>query len=120
MLKLRILNKKLKELVEKNIELLCPDRLLYYNFKPGYVYPHRNNKIIQLTNKVHIYMWHYYPDYNQWLWNYILNKQIYFVIDELNNRRVSFCYNMMKNKPMKYLKIMNSNLTGLYLNGLVA
>lgn len=99
---------------------MCPNRLLYYNMKPGYVYPNRNNKIIQLTNKVHMYLWHYYPDYNQWLFNYIINKEIYLVIDELNNRRTSFMYNMIKFKALKYLKVMNMSLTGLYLNGLAA
>lgn len=88
--------------------------------KPGYVYPSRNNKIIQLTNKVHMYLWHYYPDYNQWLFNYIINKEIYLVIDELNNRRTSFMYNMIKFKALKYLKVMNMSLTGLYLNGLAS
>jgi len=42
------------------------------------------------------------------------------VIDELNNRRTSFMYNMIKFKPLKYLKVMNMNLNGLYLNGLAA
>lgn len=46
MTKLRVLSKLLKDFVEKNIEYLCQERLLYYNFKPGFVYPQRNNKII--------------------------------------------------------------------------
>jgi hypothetical protein len=116
----RLINTKFKKVVEAKIQKLCPSRLLYYNMKPGYVYPSRNNKIIQLTNKVHMYLWHYYPDYNQWLFNYIINKEIYLVIDELNNRRTSFMYNMIKFKALKYLKVMNMSLTGLYLNGLAA
>ena len=72
-----------------------------------------------MTNKVHLYMWHYYPDYNQWIFNYILNKEIFLVLDEVNNRRVSFAFNMFKFKKLKYMKFMNLNLTGLYLNGLV-
>jgi len=115
---LRLLSKTFKEFIEKKVHLFCKDRLLYYSFKPGYIYPARNNKIVQLTNKVHLYMWHYFPDYNQWLFNYIIDKEIYFVIDELNNRRVSFCYNMMKYRKLKYLKVMNTNISGLYVNGL--
>lgn len=46
MTKLRFLSKTFKDFVERQIEHLCPDRLLYYNFKPGFVYPQRNNKII--------------------------------------------------------------------------
>ncbi len=46
MTKLRVLSKSFKDFIEKNIENLCQERLLYYNFKPGFVYPQRNNKII--------------------------------------------------------------------------
>ena len=42
------------------------------------------------------------------------------MLDEVNNRVVGFAHNMFKNKKMKYMKFMNLNLTGLYLNGLVA
>ena len=120
MMLLRSLSKKFKEFVENKVGTMCPDRLIYYNMKPGFVFPLRNNKIIQLTNKVHIYLWHYYPDYNQWLFNYILNKEIYFVMDELNRHRIVYAYNMFKFKKLKYCKIMNMNISGLYLNGLVA
>ena len=41
-------------------------------------------------------------------------------MDELNGRRAVFAYNMFKFKPLKYCKIMNMNISGLYLNGLVA
>ena len=61
----RMLSRKSRKIIENKIDVYCPtDRILYYNMKPGYVYPTRNNKIIQLTNKVHMYLWHYYPDYN--------------------------------------------------------
>jgi hypothetical protein len=117
----RMISKGTRKIIESKIDLYCPtDRLLYYNMKPGYVYPTRNNKIVQLTNKVHLYLWHYYPDYNQWIFNYMLNKEFYLVIDELNNRRTSFIFNIVKFRPIKYLKIMNMNLVGLYLNGLSA
>ena len=114
------LSKAMKNFVETKIQFFCTDRLFFYSFKPGYVYPARNNKIIQLPNKVHLYLYHYFPDYNQWVFNYILNKEIYLVMDELNHRRTTFCYNIFKYKKIKYLKIMNASIVGLYLNGLVA
>ena len=88
--------------------------------KPGYIYPTRNNKCLQLVTHVHLYLWHYYPDYNQWLFNYMLAPHIkfYLVIDELNARRVSFMFNVVKYQPIAYLKICNLTLSGLYLNGL--
>lgn len=117
----RMLNRQSRKLIETKIDVYCPtDRLIYYNMKPGYVYPTRNNKVVQLTNKNHLYLWHYYPDYNQWIFNYILNKEFYLVIDELNARRVSFIYNILKFQPIKYLKVANMNLAGLYLNGLAS
>ncbi|CDW75764.1 UNKNOWN [Stylonychia lemnae] len=116
----RRLSKQMKYFVESKIQFFCPDRVFYYNFKPGFIYPARNNKIIQLPNKVHLYLWHYFPDYNQWLFNYILNREIYLVMDELNHRRTTFCFTIFKNKKIKYLKLMNGSIIGLYLNGLAA
>eukprot|EP00347_Sterkiella_histriomuscorum_P003974 403362225 len=116
----RKLGKKMKQFVETKIQFFCPERVFYYNFKPGYVYPTRNNKIIQLVNKVHIYLYHYFPDYNQWLFNYVMNREVYLVMDELNERRTTFCYNMFKHKKIKYLKLMNGQIRGSYLNGLAA
>ena len=116
----RRLCKPLKLFVESKIHNFCPERPFHYKFTPGYVYPARNNKIIQLPNKVHISLYHYFPDYNQWLFNYILNKEIYLVMDELNHRRTTFCFTIFKFKKIKYLKIMNSQIVGLYLNGLAS
>jgi len=107
-------------MIEQKMPKLCQSRLLYYNMKPGYVYPARNNKIVQLTNKVHLYMWHYYPDYNQWLFNYIVGKELYLVIDELNQKRLSCIKNMLSFVKMKYLKVMNMRMTGIVINGLAS
>lgn len=95
MLKARLLDRRMRHLIETKIDYLCRDRLLYYNMKPGYIMPQRYFKIIQLTNRVHIYCWHYWPDYNQWFLNYIMppereatkqTREVYLVIDELDSR----------------------------------
>ena len=99
---------------------MCPERILYYNMKPGYVYPQRNNKIVQLTNKVHLYFWHYFPDYNQWLFNYIIDKEIYLIMDELNTDKVSKLKGMLAYQPIKYLKIVHMPCASRAINGLTA
>lgn len=91
--------------------------MLYYNMKPGYVFPLRNYRIIQLTNKVHIFVWHYWPDYNQWLFNYIINRdQIYLVCDELDCRRLNFMCKVFKGVKLEYLKFANCRVTGQQLS----
>ena len=46
MMLLRCLSKKFKQFIEGKIANLCPDRLIYYNMKPGFIFPLRNNKIV--------------------------------------------------------------------------
>ena len=41
-------------------------------------------------------------------------------MDELNCKRISFAYNMLKFKKLAYLKLMNLTIAGLYMNGLAA
>jgi hypothetical protein len=72
-----------------------------------------------LTNKCHLFFYHYYPDYNHWLLQYIFGKELYLVIDELNMRRITILANTFKGKPIKYLKILNGGITGAMLNYLV-
>lgn len=50
----------------------------------------------------------------------MLAGDFYLVVDELNSRRLSFVYNQCKYRKIKYLKVANCNLIGLYLNGLSA
>ena len=116
----RLLCKNFKYLIEAKINKFCPERVLKYSFKPGFIYPTRNNKIIMLPNIVHIYLYHYFPDYNQWIFNYVLNREFHLTMDTLNHRRTTFCYTIFKFKKIKYLKLVNLGIVGLYLNGLVA
>lgn len=46
MVKVRLLSRPVRKLVEQKIALLCPQRMLYYNMKPGYVFPLRNYRVI--------------------------------------------------------------------------
>ena len=41
-------------------------------------------------------------------------------MDELSNKKISSAYQLLQFKRLKYLKIMNTAISGLYLNGLVA
>jgi hypothetical protein len=116
---IRKISRIFKEFVESKIKHFCPHRELHYNMKPGYVYPTRNNKLIQLPNVVHLTLYHYFPDYNQWLFNYMLNRDLHVTMDSLNHRRTTFCFTIFRNKKIKYLKMMNLGIVGLYLNGIV-
>lgn len=117
-LKTRVLSRKFKGAVEERISVLCPVRLLYYNMKPGYVYPARNNRVVQMANQVHLFLWHYFPDYNQWLFNYILGKELYLCADELNENRMSHLKQMMAGQKIKYLRLSNVRVPGICLHAL--
>ena len=93
--------------------------MLHYAFKPGYHFPERTNKIVQMTNKVHCFFYHYFPDYNLWMFNYILTKELYVVINELNNDRIKFVCYTFSGQKMKFLKLMNCEIRARYLNMLL-
>lgn len=66
---------------------------------------------------MHIFVWHYWPDYNQWLFNYIINRdQIYLVCDELDCRRLNFMCKVFKGVKLEYLKFANCRVTGQQLS----
>ena len=85
----RRLSRKMSLFIEWRIDHINPDRLFFYSFKPGYVYPKRDNRIVKMPNKTHLFFYSYFPDYNQWMFNYILknSKELYVVIDTLNPGR---------------------------------
>lgn len=117
---MRRLSKAFKLFIEAKIHRFCPVREITYNFRPGFVYPTRNSKVIQLPNIVHVYLYHYFPDYNQWVFNYILNREFHLHIDTLNHRRTTFCYNLFKYKKIKHLELKNLSIVGFYFNGIIA
>ncbi len=121
MLKSRLICRRMRLFIEKRIDQINPDRILFYSFKPGFDYPKRENKIIMLANKCHLFFWTFFPDYNQWMFNYIIknSKEIYIVMDTLNKHWTSFTCNVFKSVPIKYLKILNGDITGTLLNMLV-
>ncbi len=47
-------------------------------------------------------------------------KELYLVMDEMNQRNNTLCYNLLKYRNIKYLKITNSHIVGSHVNGLVA
>ena len=116
----RRLSKSFKVFTEAKIAKFCPVRFLHYNMAPGFIYPTRNNKILQLPNIVQLTLYHYFPDYNQWIFNYILNREFHLTIDTLNHRRTTFCYTLFKYKKIKVLTLKNTHIVGLYLNGIIA
>ncbi len=106
MLRLRRVCKNSKIFVEQYIRIFCPDRHLIYNFeKEGYNYPARTNSILPLPNRVSVRFYRYFPDYNNWLFNYMLDREIYLTIEELNERRFRFAAHIFKEKPIKKLKL---------------
>ena len=64
MLVSRRLCRKMQRLIEKRIDVINPERLFFYSFKPGYVYPKRDNKLVVMPNKCHLFFYSYFPDYN--------------------------------------------------------
>lgn len=89
----------MRSFVETKLESINKERIFFYSFKPGYVFPRRDNMIVQLTNKCHMFFYRYFPDYNQWIFTYIFNcKELYIVIDELNMRRLCLASNIFKGK----------------------
>ena len=85
----RLLSKNFRVFLEAKIHKINAERHLYYKFEPGYVYPLRNNKIVQLPNVIHISVSQYFTDYNQWLFNYVLKKEIHLTMGSLNFRRTT-------------------------------
>ena len=64
MMKSRRLSRRMRSFVETKIDNINKERMFFYSFKPGYVFPRRDNVIVQLTNKCHLFFYKYFPDYN--------------------------------------------------------
>lgn len=144
MLKVRSLNKVFKDFLERETELdmIVPDRVMYYRLlRPpkqgkhaptiGFTWPRKvNYRICQLANRVHVYMLNEFPEcektvntFARMLFGYDgcgTNKDIYLVLDEMSHKRTTQCYNMMKFRKIKYLKLINTQIVGLHVNGLAA
>jgi hypothetical protein len=116
----RLLSRSFRSFIEAKIDKILLVRELHYRMEPGYVYPTRNNKIILMPNVVYLYMYHYFPDYNQWLFNYMFTREFHLCIDSLNHRRTTLCFNLFKYKTMKSFKLMNLRIIGLYVSGMAA
>ena len=107
-IKTRLFSKQFLIKIEQKLKMITKNRLLNYNMKPGYICPAKSNRILSLANKVNVTMNHYYPEYNQWIFQNIREREMNLTLDELNNTRTSSVYNMLKFQRIKYLKIMNA------------
>ena len=63
---------------------------MFYQFKMGFEYPKRSNAIVPMANKVHMFFWRFYPDYNHLMLECLLKncKEVYVVIDNLNIQKL--------------------------------
>lgn len=132
MLLVRPLSKTFKDFLERDTELdqIVTDRVMFYRLlRPpksakkaptvGFTWPRKvNYKICQLANRVHVYMMNEFPEvektvntFARMLFGYDgcgTNKDIYLVLDEMNHKRTAQCFNMMKFRRIKYLKLINT------------
>ena len=69
-----------------------------------------------MTNKCHLFFYHYFPSHNQWLFDSILGKELYVVIDQLDLRTIHFAAHTFKGNFVKYFKLLNVSIKGIYLN----
>jgi len=115
MMRLRLVSRKFRSYIEARIYDFLPHRPFSFNFIKDYKYPARNNKIFPLINSVKVRFYRYFPDYNQWIFNYILDKEVSVEMKELNQRRTTFTCHVFKSKPIKKLKVINQPLASLYL-----
>lgn len=47
-------------------------------------------------------------------------KDIYLILDEMTHKYMTQCYHLLKFRQIKYLKMMNGQITGINVNGLAA
>lgn len=47
-----------------------------------------------------------------------VGKDLYLVMDEMSHKATTMCFNMLKFRKIKYLKLMNGQIVGMHMNGI--
>ena len=64
----------MKVFIESSIQKINEERLLFFQFKPGFVYPKRHFNVVKMPNKVHLFFLKFWPDYSHWMLESLLGN----------------------------------------------